>query len=117
MKFAATHPVHLNTYTVVIIVVIIYVRYSLLAALFFQKLSSATPLLNILDPRLDIYNQTKSKIETFSKHYFEIERGQKVAKKPNFFLRPSKKKRSQNRVIWPLIGQTTNPGSCLSQWL
>ena len=24
-------------------------------------------------------------------------------------MRPSKKKRSQNRVIWPLIGQTTNP--------
>ena len=42
------------TYTVVIIVVIIYVRYSLLVCLprFSQNFSSATPLLNILDPRL-----------------------------------------------------------------
>ena len=62
-----------------------------------------------LSCRLNIYNQTK--IETFSKHYFEIERRQKVAKKPNFFLRPSMKKRRQNRVIGPLIGQTANPAS------
>ena len=60
---------------------------------FFQKFSSATPLLNILDPRLDICNQTKSKIETFSKHYFETERGQKVAKKPNFFFEAKQEKK------------------------
>ena len=41
--------------------------------------------------RLNIYNQTK--IETFSKHYFEIERGQKVAKKPNFFFEARQEKK------------------------
>ena len=43
--------------------------------------------------RLNIYNQTK--IETFSKHYFEIERGQKVAKKANFFLGQARKKEAK----------------------
>ena len=41
--------------------------------------------------RLNIYNQTK--IETFSNHYFEIERGQKVAKKPNFFFEAKQEKK------------------------
>ena len=56
-----------------------------------------------------IYNYIITNIGKFFKNFFEIKRSQKVVKRPNFFSWPNKTKRSQNRVIWPPIGQTTNP--------
>ena len=56
-----------------------------------MPLISQLVYLRYYDDILNIYNQTK--IETFSKHYFEIERGQKVTKKPNFFFEAKQEKK------------------------
>ncbi len=57
-----------------------------------------------------IYNKKSCNTATkYQYDFLKVKRGLKEAKRPNFFSWPTRKKRSQNRVIWFERGQVNNP--------